>query len=151
MIDLFGHEIFPGFQALTWKEPFATLMLCNKIETRSWNTTYRGKVLICMGLSEYSQAELLMMCGPSIAETIVPLVNQYPQRDLLRGHAFAIADLVNTRPMKKEDEGRCFVRYDFRLICHEYANVQRIMPFPFKGMQSWTPLTKEALLKVEII
>jgi hypothetical protein len=42
-------------RALTWKEPYASLMLHGKIETRTWYTKYRGLVLICAGLKHYNE------------------------------------------------------------------------------------------------
>lgn len=150
MTDLFGNDIFEGFRALTWKEPFATLMLFDKIETRTWDTSYRGKVLLCAGLGEYTEAELLLMCGPALTSQI-SFMHCDPAYGINKGHAFAIGDLVNTRPMKPQDEARCFVRYDPTLMCHEYSNVQRIQPFAFTGKLSWTILSKDDLNKIQLL
>ncbi|MBQ3021147.1 MAG: ASCH domain-containing protein [Bacilli bacterium] len=43
-------------KALTIKQPYASLIVNNykEYEFRSWNTNYRGKILIHAGLSKYS-------------------------------------------------------------------------------------------------
>ena len=50
-------EIEP-IKALSWKQPYASLMLKGKIETRSWPTNYRGLVLICASKAPYSIKEI---------------------------------------------------------------------------------------------
>lgn len=46
-------------RALSWKEPYATLMLHGKVETRTWPTDYRGLVLNCVALKDYARIPLL--------------------------------------------------------------------------------------------
>lgn len=60
MTNLFeGEEI----RALSWKEPYASLMLHGKIETRPWSTKYRGLVLVCASQKPYTEAELMGIAG----------------------------------------------------------------------------------------
>jgi hypothetical protein len=75
-------------KALSMKEPWATLLLHGKktIETRVWRTNYRGKILLCASKNP---------------------------RSPIAGKAFAIAELVDCRPMIWEDEaGACCPRYE---------------------------------------
>lgn len=50
-------------RALSWKEPFASLMLLGKIETRVWDTKYRGLVLICASKQIYTADEIRHISG----------------------------------------------------------------------------------------
>ena len=70
-------------KALSLKEPWASLLLEGKktIETRKWTTDYRGKILLCASLQPSSQ---------------------------IAGFAFATAELVDCRPMTKEDEVKAY-------------------------------------------
>lgn len=126
-------------KALTWKEPFATLMLHDKIETRSWHTNYRGWVLICAGKKSYSREELFNICGEAQYNRICNMV--LPTNPDFYGNAIAVGKLVACRLMTPEDEALCFVKYRLGLYCHIYENVRRIEMFPFKGSQKWKNLT----------
>lgn len=57
------HTLFqpekPSIRALWWREPYASLMLQGKVETRTWNTNYRGLVLICASIKPYDDADIL--------------------------------------------------------------------------------------------
>lgn len=123
-------------KALTWKEPFASLMLHGKIETRTWNTNYRGLVLICAGKRYYSYSEIQNISGGFKTIKIRDLFydNKLKQQC---GMAIAIGTLVDSRPMKPEDEDRCFVQYHPDLYCHVYTDVFAIEPFAWKGSQGW--------------
>lgn len=51
------------------------------------------------------------------------------------GHAIAVGNLVDCRPMRPEDADACFVAYDPKLRCHIYEDVKPINLIPFKGGQ----------------
>lgn len=145
MNDLFGNE---SIRALSWKQPFASLMLSGKIETRKWATSYRGKVLICAAQQSYKLTQILVFTGERIFKFIF---NHYSEEEShrLKGKAIAIADLVDCRKMTIEDEDKCFVQFKEGLYCHVYKNVQAIKPFPIKGRQGWFKLTDEQKGKIE--
>ncbi len=65
-------------KALSIKEPWASMIRDGKkiIETRTWSTKYRGNILLC--------------------------ASKYPESDI-SGKAFAIAQLIDVKPMIKED------------------------------------------------
>jgi hypothetical protein len=97
-------------KALSIKEPWSSLILNGHktIETRTWKTTYRGKLLLCASKKPESA---------------------------ISGMAFAIADLAGIQLMKKEDEGKgkaCCEIYD-RAYSWFLENVTPIKPFPVKG------------------
>ena len=132
--------------ALSWKQPFASLMLAGKIETRFWSTNYRGLVLICSSKSAYSIKQLWQMSSQSLIETISEKLLPTEQGQThkgLYGFAIAVGNLVDCRPMKIEDEASTFVKFNKNLYCHVYENVRPIQPFEWKGCQGWKELSDE--------
>ena len=135
MNDLLG--IAPiTIKALSWKEPFASLMLHGKIETRTWKTKYRGLVLICASKKAYSEMDLIGLCGEVGSQLILGMINSTVIREQ-PGKAIAVGTLVDCRPMRVEDVAKCFVKYNPKLYCHVYENVIPIEPFDWKGSQGW--------------
>jgi len=65
-------------KAISIKEPWASMIKSGKktIETRTWKTDYRGKILLCASKNPKSK---------------------------ISGKAFAIADLSDIKPMTKGD------------------------------------------------
>ena len=75
-------------KAISIREPYASMIRRGEktIETRTWKTDYRGFILLC--------------------------ASKKPD-GFLAGNAFAIGELVDVRPMVKEDEKRaCCEVYD---------------------------------------
>ena len=68
-----------NMKAISIKEPWASLIHngSKTIETRTWGTKYRGKILLCASKSPISQ---------------------------LSGHAFATADLIDIQVMTEHHE-----------------------------------------------
>jgi hypothetical protein len=139
-------------RALSWKQPFASLMLQGKIETRVWPTKYRGWVLICASKLAYTGKELSKISG---TKQMVRAGNALPDGDLPLGHAIAIGKLSEIRLMTKEDEDITFVKYyestEKPLICHIYTDVQPIVPFEWKGVQNWKVLTDEMKAQIKFL
>ena len=137
-------------RALSWKNPFAYLMLKGKIETRTWSTEYRGLVLICASQKSYPFPELIDISGLSqflkLTDTLAGL-----NLDKSNGHAIAIGRLVDCRPMVSGDEEACFVRYREGLFCHIYENVRPIEPIPWKGSQGWRNVPEEIIKQIKIL
>lgn len=140
MTDLFGHT---ELRALSWKEPFASLMLHGKIETRKWKTDYRGDVLICAAQKPYTEIELGYISGVYQTERILQLLSRNRDFHKNLGKAIAVGELVGCRPMRQEDENKCFVKYREGLWCHIYDNVRAIEPIDFKGKQGWKKLDED--------
>jgi len=141
-------------RALTWREPFATLMLCGKIETRSWQTKVRGRVLICAAQKGYTANETMNICGGHQMDRGYDQVfnnMKYVQYGGNFGHAIGIGELVDCRPMEKSDEDACFVMYREGLWCHIYKNVRAIKPIPWKGKQGWMKVPAEIESQIEYL
>jgi hypothetical protein len=131
----------PGsIRTLNWKEPFASLMLEGKIETRTWNTSYRGLVVICTSKEGYSKNELKYLSGIRQSKRIIQMKKDQ-EKHIPPGHAVAIGNLIECRPMTKEDEHLCFVKYKPGLFCHIYEDVRHIKQFSWPGYQGWKILS----------
>jgi hypothetical protein len=139
-------------RALSWKQPFASLMLNGKIETRVWPTKYRGWVLICASQLAYTGKELSKISG---TKQMLRISNALVDHHSPAGQAIAIGKLSEIRFMTKEDEDVTFVKYqestDKPLICHIYTDVQTIVPFEWKGVQNWKVLTDEVKAQIKFL
>lgn len=153
MKNLFGTE---KMLALSWKEPFAGLMLppFNKIETRIWRTNYRGLVLICASQKGYNLPQLQII---SAQEQIEKINGIYLNEKVFNGmpdyfgHAIAVGRLSECRPMQKSDEEKCFVRYHSDLFCHIYSDVRPIKPMPWKGSQGWKEVPQDFINQIQYL
>lgn len=139
--------------ALWWKQPYATAMLHNKVETRTWNTNVRGKVLICSTVIPYKMNQAMGISGIHYEDLIDELRKDPIETTTIgyNGFAIAIGDLVDCRPMMPEDAKNAFVEYNSDLYCHFYENVRAIKPFEMKGCQGWRILTEEQKKLIEYI
>lgn len=100
------------YKAISLKQPWANLVAEGKktIETRKWNTRYRGDLVICS--------------------------SQKPAIDPA-GYAVCIVELYDVKPMQKEDEeAACCKIYD-RAHSWFLRNIRKIDPIiPVKGQLS---------------
>lgn len=97
------------YKALSLKQPWANLVMQKKktIETRKWDTNYRGDLVICS--------------------------SQKPKIDPA-GYALCIAELCDVRPMKKADEKKACCKVYPRAHSWFLRNIRPINPpIPVKG------------------
>jgi hypothetical protein len=136
-------------KALTWKQPYAELMLHGKVETRTWKTSYRGWVLICAAQKPYDTNQIKSISGLS---QLIRIINklQYMESDY-DGKAIAIAKLTDCRLMTPQDEDKCFVNYYEGLYCHIYSNVMPIKPIPFKGKLGFSNVSADIFKKIKLM
>ena len=95
-------------KALSVRQPWANLIASGKktIETRTWNTNYRGYVLIVSSKK------------PKIEPA---------------GKALVLAKIVDSRPMTKEDEDEACCKLYPRAWSWVLSDVKKIKPFSVKG------------------
>jgi len=134
-------------RALSWRQPYASMMLNGKrFETRTWNTNYRGYVLICASITPYNLLELSKFSSMTQYNRVLAALGiqglAKKQHNLPLAHAIGVGRLIDCRPMIKEDEPQAYVDYDRFLFVHEYDQVTPIKPFPWKGSQMWRQLTE---------
>lgn len=140
-------------KAITILEPWASLIACGakKIETRSWKTKYRGKIVI--HAAKAIQDKLMDMAAAepfksALAKNTGCMKDNKTGLLFNPGHVIAIADLVDCVEINEShihylvlglENGKSneYVFGDF--IVGRYAwileNVQRIEPVPAKGQQ----------------
>jgi hypothetical protein len=142
-------------RALSWKEPYASMMLHGKIETRIWNTKIRGLVLICASRKRYTPEQITNISGFVRSSNMAWKLQRTGSFCFIfdstfhLGHAIAIGRLVDSRPMTTEDEKKTFVTYSEKLWCHIYEDVTAIEPFPWKGKQGWSIVPKEIINQIK--
>ena len=149
---LFNQIAHQPVRALTWKQPYGSLMLPphGKIETRVWPTKYRGWVLICAGMAKYQPHQIQAISGhvqyhriKEISESnILPL-----------GLAIGIGYLSDCRLMQPEDADACFVGYTPAepRYCHVYEGVREIKHLPWKGKQGWSTVPEDFLKQIIVL
>jgi hypothetical protein len=95
-------------KALSIKQPWANKIACGEktIETRTWSTNYRGRLLI--------------------VSSKIPDIRP-------AGYALAIADLVDCRKMTKEDEKAADCEIYPNAYSWVLENIKKISPFKVKG------------------
>ncbi len=98
-------------KALSIKEPWASMIYNGQktIETRTWNTKYRGWVLLCASKKPKSN---------------------------LSGNAFAIAEIYHSRPMIALDEPQACCSIYPKAHSWLLKNITPIKPYPVKGRLS---------------
>jgi len=138
-------------RALSWKQPYGTLMLYGKEETRTWHTNYRGLVLICISKKQYSMVEILNISGEYQTQRLMKCLsdNRAVEIGPTLGKAIAIGRLADCRIMtlqnaiKTNQQDKTFVQYSYGLYRHIYKDVVRIQPFDWKGSQGWRILSED--------
>lgn len=135
-------------KALSWKEPFGSLMLHGKIETRTWRTDVHGPILICCSKKAYDFPTVMNISGEDqykrIIEKLYPTIKRFKNEwSKNNGMAIAIGTLVGCKRMVefhglKFIEDACFVQAYPNLWCHLYENVIALPePFPVKGQMGF--------------
>lgn len=100
------------YKAISLKQPYANLVCAGKktIETRKWNTKYRGDIVICSSKK------------PAIEPA---------------GFALCVVEIVSTEPMKKEHEKKACIKIYPRAWAWHLRNIRPLKnPVPVKGRLS---------------
>jgi len=102
------NVVFRKMKALSIKQPWANMIAegDKTIETRTWPTKYRGELLVVSSKT------------PNIEPA---------------GYAVAIAELVDCRPMRIQDEPAAMCEVYPNAFAWELRNVRKIKPFPVRG------------------
>lgn len=123
-------------RALSFKQPWAELVLCGRktIETRPWNTPFRGKFLI-----------------HASKQTDEAAMKAFGFTGLATGCIVGSADIVGVKEYPtpesfEADEAHHEVRYfDWHKPRYGFmlANVERCEPVPYRGMLNFFPVDDE--------
>lgn len=157
--------LYSEVKALTWKQPFASMMQYGKQETRSRRSNYKGLVLICSGLQPYTEAQMADISGGFLYRKIKDTLRNKDDHQPL-GHAIAIGrqtgclnmetymyTLKNWNPIDAKilAEAKTLVKYYGDLFVYTYEDVVKINPFPWSGSQGWTTLNFEQKQKIKLL
>jgi hypothetical protein len=151
------EELLSGapLRALSWKEPYATMMLHGKIETRSWPTKVRGLVLICASQQRYTPEKIDNISNYRQRTSMTWKIGKVGSFAFINdsmfhlGHAIAIGRLIDCRLMEPEDQDKTYVYWRPDLWCHIYEEVTAIEPFPWKGAQKWSIVSPEVIKQIK--
>jgi hypothetical protein len=148
-IDQVPHD--EKVMALSWNQPYASLMLHGKQETRGRATNVRGWVLICSCKTPYLTHKIQEISGHAQRSRIEKVVEEKMVAQNL-GEAIAIGKLTGCRPMTRADEDLCFVQFKpaAGLWIWIFEEVHPIKPFIWHGKQGWKELTLEDKKKIQI-
>lgn len=143
-------------KALSWKQPYGAAMLWGKIETRTWDTKYRGLVLICTSKQPYNEEVVRKIAGDDLFVELCKVLKDDTTLDL-DGYAIGIGRLTNSIWSGFYDlpsltlQKHTFVANHANLWLHIYEEVTPIEPFPWKGSQGFRNVTKEERSKIKLL
>lgn len=111
-------------KALSIRQPWASMVTIGKktVETRSWRTSYRGRLLI--------QSATKPDWDAFHAIDTLPDIENYPM-----GHALALVDLVDCRPMTLDDEKGALCELFDGAWAWLLRRPRVLTPWPMKGKQ----------------
>lgn len=139
-------------RALSWNQPYGSLMFHGKQETRNRATKVRGWVVICTCKKFYSAETIRRISGENCQTDRVTGTLFKDESVEKLGYAIGIGKLYNCRPMTEQDEDITFVQYRPGLFVWEFRNVHRIKPLPWRGKQGWSIVDNFFTLKqIEIL
>ena len=110
-------------KAISVRNPYAHLIMCGEktIECRSWQTDYRGDMLICSS------------ANPKIKDTIC-------------GHALCIVRLDSIEPFRKEHlDGACMGEMPEKSYAWHLTNLRVIKPFAVKGKLNFFEISDDLI------
>lgn len=119
------------------KQPYASLMLHGKVETRTWETKVRGEILICASKISYSLDTVIKISGYGQLKRIFSTLEIKHIKELPTGCKIGIGYLDHCRAMMECDEDKCFVKFSNELYCHIYSHILPTEHDPIKGSQGF--------------
>jgi len=121
-------------KAISIKQPWAHFIAegIKTIELRSWQTKYRGQLLI---VSSLNPAEILKKFKETDSEGRNKVQDlEYPDFDYMYfGRAICICDLYQIEPFTKKNEKAALYGFHPGLFAWRLRNIQRVKPIPIKG------------------
>ncbi len=152
-------------RTLGFYQPFGSLMLYDKIETRWVRENKKppfplGKYLFYTTKKPCDEKTMLEWCGPKMYKEILELMEgerTWP----LNGYAIGIGDLIKIKPLEIEEESKAFVKFagiktevsinKVQWGLH-FENVQGIEPFEWKyGKQGIGFVPESEIDKIKIV
>lgn len=134
-IDPGKCDVTPMFyRALSVKQPFASLIGAGAktIETRSYLTKYRGRLLICASAKVHNGNFLVLENDQLFDDNCQQFVKQNKSEYPL-GVMICTVNLVDCRPMIQEDCARAWCKWYSGAYSWILEDVQPVLQIPVKG------------------
>jgi len=134
-------------KAISIKQPWATLIAqrAKTIEIRSWQTKYRGPLLIVSslnpsdGLKKFKETD---SAGRNKVED-----EEYPELDFLHfGHAICICELYDVEPFARKHTEAALCPYYPDLFAWHIRHVKHVKPVPIKGKLNFFEVEDEKIV-----
>jgi len=121
-------------KALSIKQPYATSILrgTKTIELRSWQTAYRGDLLICTSQTPAYFLRKMPILDKEGRNKVVDEITEH-ESYMHFGKALCVVELYDIRPMKEQDESDSESEYFDDLFSWCLRNVRPIKPFEVIG------------------
>lgn len=139
-------------RALWVKQPYPSAFLYGKyIETRVWDTKYRGLVLICSTAKPYTIAQVESIAGAQqFARLMCELAHPATYKEMPMSQSICIARLVDSRPMLMGDVDAAYVNYQPQLYSHVYEHITPVQPMYMKGRLGWYTLPPKTRMDITL-
>lgn len=156
-------------RTLGFYQPFGSLMLHGKIETRWVEVNKKppfpeGKYLFYTTKKSCDSFELLQWCGREIMLSITETLRNEPTK-IYSGYAIGMGDLVCVDELRDVDEEKAFVKFKgYKVVFNKYGrevtyiqwalrfeNIERIKPFKWEfGKQGVGFVPESEIEKISI-
>jgi len=129
-----GLQCDGTYKALTIKQPFASLIQIGKkrLEIRTWSTNYRGILVIHAGAKAHIGEVLHGASHAYQKSSAQKMAHLYPKLYPL-GVTICLVELVNVRPMTKEDEQAAMHEFVEGAFVWEFENPRLLRPRKMTG------------------
>jgi hypothetical protein len=157
--DLNTHGTIKG---LSIKQPFAELIMQDKVETRTWSTNYRGWVLICASGKAYTLSKVKQLSVKNYSEIHQTLfkgddLTAFEQVGMAIGIAYLHkVERITYTELATALDAKTYIDEDilvetYPLFLHHFKDAKRINPFKLKGGMKYFTLSTRFINKIEIL
>jgi hypothetical protein len=145
-------------KAISLWQPYASLIQAGakRWETRSWNTHYRGPLVICSTKTGYSKRELnKLLLREVFQKALSPLIDEdraVKIDDLPTGQALSLVQLTNVIPTERLSLSaykgeRVFGDFAPGRYAWQLEDIEPLQPFPVTGKQGFFELDNQKVAK----
>lgn len=125
-------------KALTVRQPFPALIMAGlkTLESRTWDTKFRGELLICAGKTAHSLFREYDVPAQRLVldNYYAPKYYDVPKEFMLRdGQACCVVDVTDVRLMTREDETLACCDWYPDAYVFVLENIRLVEPFEVRG------------------
>jgi hypothetical protein len=134
-------------KAISIRQPWATLISqgTKTIEVRSWQTNYRGPLLIVSGLNPFEGLKKFKETDSEGRHKVED--EEFTGLDFLHfGHAICICELYDIEPFARKHEKAALCPYYPDLFAWHLRNIRLVKPVPIKGKLNFFEVDDEEIV-----